>query len=651
MHAETVGRYKLGLLLSATGLACLPHSQHLPALIFGFFTVAWVWRVVAVRYAWMLPNRWLLLMLVILSIALLISQRSGLFGRDAGTAIFVVALGLKLLEIHGRRDIYLVVYLTCIAAASQFLYQQTIWMALYIMLVCMMLLAVLVQQNSNQHRVIGLFRIALTITGQALPMAIALFMLFPRLEAPRWMWLKDDNKALSGLGDTLEPGSISELSLSDELVFRVRFQGDIPPPQLRYWRGPVYSATDGVRWTMTDKRKPLTAEPEFSGERFQYTLLLEPQKENWVFALDLPETFDGGLHRNAYYQLLADNKKQERAEYRIVSRPVYNTGEISEKERQNNLQLPTAPSEQQLALIRSLGGALDPSQFIRNLLNHFHQADFYYTLTPPLMPDAPVDTFLFKTRRGFCSHYATAFVYLLRAADIPARVVGGYQGGEVNLVGGFLEVRQANAHAWAEAWLAGRGWVRFDPTAAVAPQRIERGIDVEMQIARGAVSFDMPVSESMVVEWLKHSRQLWRSIDYNWQRWVVHYDTANQMLLLQALGIEGLASLAKWLAMSIAILVLPLAWCLLRRNAKKADKALQIYRKFCGKLAATGLQRQMGEGALDFAGRVTKQCPGLAEQVEQITTLFIRLRYQANPKSDDLRAFQALVRSFRILAC
>ena len=649
MVNRSLNQRSLIFLLSSIGLISLPHAWHIPMPLFGFFAALLVWRFVGIWREHWLPNRFVLFLLTVSGIVLLVFQHRGIFGRDAGTALFVVALGLKLLEIHGKRDVFLIVYLAFIVAASQFLYEQSILMAGYILLVCAVLLATLIAQNTQQVQTLVAVKAAAIIILQALPLAVVIFVLFPRLEAPRWMWLKDDNKALSGLSGTLEPGSISDLSLSDELVFRVRFTGDAPPPQLRYWRGPVYSQTDGVRWSATEKNTQASFQPTFSGEAYQYTLLMEPQKENWVFALDMPERFDASLRRNAAFQLLSNKRPYERAEYNIVSRPFYHTGDISQADYQGNLKLPVEASVKQIELIKALQGFDDkPEQFIQNLLNHFRQEKFYYTLTPPLMPDNPIDTFLFETRSGFCSHYATAFVYLLRIARIPARVVGGYQGGELNKVGGFLEVRQADAHAWAEAWLENRGWVRFDPTAAIAPERIERGVNVALQIASGAVNFSPLSGDAAGLNWLKRSRQLWQSIDYNWQRWVINYNAANQMQFLLALGIDSIAVLTKWLVGSVLLITLPLAWWLLRRESIASNKAVKYYQRFCAKLTKAGITIKIGEGAMDFAERAKKQRPDLAAQIEQITSLFIRLRYQADVQVGDLRALKANVGRLRI---
>lgn len=649
MDENSINQHSLILLCAGLALITLPHAWHLPPQSVAFFAGLLIWRCAAIwRRGW-LPNRWGVLLLTALGLLVLYSQHQGLFGRDAGTALFVVALGLKLFEIRSQRDVYLIVYLAFIVAASQFLYEQSIVMAGYIVLVCTLLLATLIIQQGSRTPLGLALKTTLLIIGQALPMAIVIFVLFPRLEAPRWMWLQDDHQARSGLSNTLEPGSISELSLSDELVFRVRFNGEPPPPRQRYWRGPVYSQTDGVRWSAQTPAAQLDAPPSVSGPAYSYTVLMEPQRQNWVFALDMPMQFDPALRRNAGYQLLSNKMPGNRAEYQITSYPDYNTGVLSPGDYQHNLRLPAPPSPRLLALLRQLqGDATTPQVLIDNILRYFSQESFYYTLTPPLMPEHPIETFLLDTRSGFCSHYATAFVYLLRAAHIPARVVGGYQGGAINPVGGFMEIRQADAHAWAEVWLENRGWVRFDPTAAVAPERIEQGVNIDLQIASGAVSFSSSGMDSEAINWLKHSRMLWQNVDYHWQRWVINYNTENQRHFLNDLGINDWADMAYWLIGTVSLLTLLVAAGLLKRGRGAADKTVRLYQQFCRKLAKAGVVIEKGEGALDFAKRAQSLRPELSVNIAQITALYIKLRYEPPKPGQDLQRLQQAVAQFKV---
>jgi len=628
-------------LLTAIGLIVFPHVQHIPATVFGFFCLLLGWRFVGIwKQSW-LPGTPVILLLVASGTALLYSQHQGLLGRDAGTHLFIIALGLKLLEIKDERDLYLITYLAFIVAASQFLYEQSILMAAYILLVCCVLLATLVYINSCKAQTLAAFKTAGIITVQALPIAVALFVLFPRVEAPKWMLFNDPHQARAGLSDSMEPGSISDLGESDELVFRVKFAGAIPPPGQRYWRGPVLSHTDGKRWTQTAFKTPLRR-PVVTGTPYQYTLLMEPQDKNWVFALDMPIEFSSPLVRNSSYQLITLDNPDKRAEYKVTSYPNFNTGLIDPGEYAAVTQLPVEPSDKIKQLVSQLQGfGSPPDNFIKLLLNHFREEDFHYTLTPPIMEENPIESFLFKTRYGFCSHYASAFVYLMRVAHIPARVVTGYQGGELNKAGNFLEIRQADAHAWAEVWLKDRGWVRVDPTAAIAPERIERDINLNRQTFGSIAAANSPV-----YSWLKQAHQLWGSIDYNWQRWVINYDNKSQSSFLSSFGINDLRTLVYWMIAVIASITAPLCWFLLYQKPKTADKVLLIYSRFCKKLVKHGLVRNSGEGVKDFAERVKIKLPEQATDIDQITAVFIKLRYGRAATGEDLQQLKTLVGLF-----
>ncbi len=646
-----INRPILIFLLISIGLISLPHADNLPLPIFGYFCLLWCWRFVGIWKNKWLPNTAALLLLTIVGVGLLYTQHRGILGRDAGTALFLTALGLKLLEIKSSREIYLINYLAFIVAASLFLFQQSILMSLYTLFVCCMLLVTLVAINSRQFQTIAALKTAVSIIAQALPLAIIIFILFPRIEAPRWMMFEDKHRARTGLSDTLEPGTISQLGLSDELAFRVKFHGEIPPPAQRYWRGPVFSQTDGKRWQESPNRsfEDVMDRIRFSGKAYRYTLMMEPQNQKWVYALDMPADYDKKLKRNSFYQLITSKDPEERMEYHVLSYPRYNTGYLTRTEYNDNMQLPDQPSTRIKTLVERLKGFDgEPEKFIERLLNHFRTENFHYTLTPDLMEESPIETFLFENRRGFCSHYATAFVYLMRTAGIPARVVSGYQGGEFNQVGGFLEVRQADAHAWTEVWLKEKGWIRVDPTAAIAPERVENSVDIDRQIATGEVNFTA-FNTSGAMSWLKRGHQLWNSIDYNWQRWVINYNNASQSKFLSSLGIDNLKSLALWLIGGITLVSALLAWLILRNKPSAADPSLKLYQQFCRKIAQQGgLIIEIGEGPQHFALRVKQDLPQAAEQIDRITTLLIKLRYQPGADAQDLRELKQLISRFKI---
>jgi protein-glutamine gamma-glutamyltransferase len=644
--AEKLNSRVLVLLLIAIGLITLPHIGHISLPLSALFFTFLCWRLLGVWRPRYLPNRIVIFLLTLFGIALLYSQHGGIWGRDAGTAIFVVALGLKLLEINQKRDVYVVNYLAFIVAASQFLYEQTIAMAAYSLLVCCILLATLVAVNSVQPSNKVALCTAATIMLQALPITAIIFVVFPRMQVPAWMMFNQDkNQALSGLSETLEPGSINKLALSPQLVFRVKFTGEVPPKHQLYWRGPVFSTTDGTVWTMSHNERVRHKQDKlkFSGPAYRYNLLLEPQNQHWVYALDMPASYDASLHRNASYQLIGKNNPGEAAEYTLTSYPQYNTGDITKTEYQENRQLPRPASARIVELVKQLQGFDDkPELFIQHLLTHFRQQPFSYSLQPPLMPDNPVETFLFEARSGFCNHYATAFVYLMRVADIPARVVTGYQGGELNTVGKFLEIRQANAHAWAEVWLDGKGWVRVDPTAAIAPERIELDINIQRQIDTGLVSL-MPMNSRHPFQRIE---QLWTSMDYQWQRWIIRYGSENQAALLSKLGINGLLEIVFWVVAVIALIILSLAVWLLRTHPQTEDPAVQLYRRFCKKMGKAGVTMSRGEGAADFAVRAKMLKPELGDRIEEITRLFMCLRYQRSSSEQDLQLLKQRIKAF-----
>ena len=648
---QSINQRSMVFLLISVGLISLPHAWHVPVPIFAFFSVLYIWRFIVVWHPAYLPNQFLVFLLLLSGVSLLLIMHQGVFGRDAGTAVFVVALGLKLLEIKSQRDVYLIIYLAFIVAATQFLYLQNILMSAYILLVCISLLATLININSASLSQVASLKVAGKILLQALPIMIILFIFFPRVDAPRWSFLENNNKAMSGLSDTMEPGSISQLGLSGELVFRAKFTSKLPLNSERYWRGPVFSFTDGKKWTQTQNThfKQYLDKVRFTGTAYQYQLLMEPQAKNWVFALDLPAEFKRPLHENGNHQLLSYESPGKRAEYQITSYAEYNTGYITKTELSDNLQLPNTVEHRIDALVAQLGGFdTSPESFIKNIFAHFRNNDFYYTLMPPLMDDNPIETFLFDVRAGFCGHYASAFVYLMRVAGIPARIVSGYQGGTYNETGGFIEVRQANAHAWTEVWLADKGWVRYDPTTAIAPERIEQDVNIEQQIASNAVSFAPIQLDSRTLSYWKMARNLWSSVDYSWQRWIINYDRKRQFSFLSGLGIDSLKTMLYYLLGLVAAVTALLAIYVFRKQKPNLNKAQIYYAQAYKKLIKIGFIKQDNEGANDFAERVSAKVPQLKESFTHITRLYVQIRYGKETETRDLEKLKACAAAFRV---
>jgi transglutaminase-like putative cysteine protease len=642
------------LLLLSVFFVALPHAFHLSAPVFGYFAALVGWRYATLERPALRPGKWPLLALTLAGAALVYFQYHRVYGRDGGSALFLVGLGFKLMEMKTRREVYLVIYLAFFVAMTQYLFSQSLPMAGYTLLAVVLAVAVLIGTNGGSSFPLReAFRRSAAMLGQALPIMAVLFMFFPRVQGPLWKLPDDRTAAKTGLSEIVEPGSVSRLGRSAELAFRVDFLGgELPPPTARYWRGPVFWQTDGKRWTLgaelplAEDRKPIP-----SGATYRYAVTLEPHRRRWVFALDLPTGFPGDITETAEYLLLARDRIADRRQYTLESRLQFRTGPLSADERRKGLQLPGKQDPRILNLVESWrSGGAEPSAIVERALRHFRDEDFYYTLNPPPLDDHPIEGFLFETRRGFCEHYATAFVYLMRVAGVPARIVTGYQGGVWNPVGKFLEVRQADAHAWAEVWLPEQGWSRVDPTAAVAPGRIELGIDLEAQSAD--VSFN-PAGDGQagpsegVRRWLRQSRLVWASIDHAWNLWVLGYDTDSQRRFWSSLGIADWRRLAVWLGGLLVLCGAAAAFLFWPKRKVQADPALVAYRRFLGKLARAGVNKLPGEGPLDFARRAAKELPEAAGDIHRISGTFVGLRYGKAAEAEGLRRLRQLVRAFR----
>jgi protein-glutamine gamma-glutamyltransferase len=375
-----------------------------------------------------------------------------------------------------------------------------------------------------------------------------------------------------------------------------------------------------------------------------YSVTLEPHNRNWLLMLDIPTTLPPNSAASPDWQVLSPEPVRTRIRYSGSSHLNYTLEpELSERERKMALQIPPGENPRTKELAQSWAGA-DAATIVQNALNMFRQQNFAYTLTPPLLGANPMDDFLFNSRRGFCEHYAGSFVYLMRAAGVPARVVTGYQGGEVNTVGNYLIVRQSDAHAWAEVWLQGRGWIRVDPTAAVAPQRIERGIASALP-----ESDALPLMTRRDYPLLRKLYLNWDAVNNGWNQWVLGYNQQRQMELLSRL----FGSQVSWQDMTIALMaavgsvMLALSFFLLRIKRVKVDPLQRLYLKFLRKLERAGLKRYSHEGPLDFSKRAAIRLPAKADAITHISSIYARLRYRGDDNPQALNAFKRLIESFK----
>jgi protein-glutamine gamma-glutamyltransferase len=582
------------------------------------------------------PPRAVLLGAAALPIALLLLRFHTFNGITAGTALLCLMGGLKLLETRSVRDlrvVLLIVYFLCLAALLR---SESFWQLAYLISVCWLATAALMQLTAGApgpHWRASL-RHAGRILLQALPLTLFLWLLFPRLTEPLWRVNDDSSIAVTGLSDSMDPGDISDLVLSDDIAFRVRFTGPIPPQRDRYWRGPVLEVFNGHLWRRSDRAGFTGAEsapPPPAAVLYGYTIGLEPYPHNWIYALERPVHWDLARAR------LSDSGVLERAD--PVSQPLdvsmtsvagaLAPGTLPEYLRARNLALPKERNPRTALLARQMRAAHPQARdYVRSVLSMLHDQAFFYTLTPPRLGENSVDDFLFDSRRGFCGHYASAFAVMMRAAGIPARVVTGYLGGMENPYGHYWTVRQSDAHAWVEVWLEGSGWSRVDPTAAIASNRIEQqgaveNIDALLGIelrARGSWLADV----SMRLDAL---RQIWRER-------ILQFDQDTQQSLLQQLMIP-LPDTGKY-ALLVALCLCGafgwMAWQARRDRALPAhDSLARALHRLCGRLAGIGLRRLPYEGAEAFAARAGLARPDLADGLRALMRRYSDLRYGAGP--------------------
>lgn len=642
-------------LMGATLLAVAPHLIHLPWWTATGFLVLFFWRLGLVMSGRWLPRDSVRWFAAAACTAAVLAHYKTLLGRDPGVALLVLFLGLKLMEMRVRRDLFVVTFLCFFLLLTAFFHSQTMLTGAMTLLAVLGLLTTMLtmQYGANEQPVSRRLRTAGSLLLQALPIAALFFVLFPRVQGPLWGLPDDAHGGGTGLSETMRPGQISELSQSDDIAFRVRFDGLPPAPEHLYWRGPTFGQFDGAIWS--PMRKPLAPVPlpSIQGEGstlVRYTVTLEAHNRNWLFALEAPVRIDrlpqGAALLMPDMLLQSRERVVERLRYSIESTTRFTFG-LNETplSLQNWLSLPAGFNPKTLELAaRWRNEEPDNTKLVDRALRMFNREAFHYTLKPPLLGRDSADDFLFRTRSGFCEHYASAFVVLMRALDIPARVVTGYQGGEQNPVDGWWVVRQADAHAWAEVWLAGKGWTRVDPTAAIAPERIERG----SRVLRPATS-ERPLGIDLPL--LADLRFNLDALSNAWNQWVLSYDHTRQMRLLAALGlgVDDWGQMVGVLALGMALMIGAVALITLRPRQPN-DPVARAYLEFCQRLAAAGVVRAPHETSHRLLERVEHELDvRLAEQARGIVTLYNALRYgpaTRDPRTD-VRHLRSLVQAFK----
>jgi transglutaminase-like putative cysteine protease len=631
------------------GLALLAHISTLPLWVPGIVVACGVVRLGLARAGRGTPPGALLVILAVLVVPLLLVRFHTFNGLVAGTALLSVTAGLKLLETKTRRDIYIITLIIYFVSLAALLEGDSFWLLAYLIGVCWLTTATLLRLTSSGPA--PGWRPSLRYGGrvllQALPLALVFWLLFPRFAGPLWHIPSDSQIAASGLSDSMSPGDITQLALSDEVAFCVRFDGATPPNRERYWRGPVLDAFDGHTWTRSPTLQGAPALKPL-GPSYGYTVMMEPHRHRWIFMLDWPNSWNlPRAELTSDYTLMQNEPLTRPVDVLGTSyTEVQSTAPLNARTRSRDLRLPRDRNPRTKALAQELRSAhADDMEFVQAVLAMFTQQPFFYTLNPPKLSDDSVDDFLFNTKRGFCGHYASAFAALARAAGIPARVVTGYQGGTLNPYGDYWILRQSDAHAWNEVWIEGRGWVRIDPTAAIAPQRVERGL-ADVATADESVASPWQIR----TRWFSGLRLRFDAVKELWRERILDFDQESQRKLLQFLKIpdpDG-QKLVMVLALAMALVLGWLTWQVRRElKVSSKDETARAYARLCAKLASAGIARMPHEGPEAYALRVARRRPDLAGSVTDLCRQYSFLRYAAPTANVTLSQFQAAVRAFK----
>ncbi len=652
-------RQALYSLFIAFLLSVSPHLGRLPVWYAALAIFVFGWRYQIITANWRPPGSIIRIIVIFTVLFFLFQQYNTLLGRDAGVAMLVALTMLKFLELKTMRDYMVVVFLCLFIVLTSFLYSQSLWLGVYLMAVVIVLFTVMMYLNhSNRQKPFTMLKRAARMVMIGLPVAVLLFLLFPRLQGGLFGLPSDSHSGLTGMSDTMKPGSINELNMSNKVAFRVEFKGRLPVAKQRYWRGLVLENYEQGVWKGSPQAKAVAAEVSYEKKDvIEYSVLQEPSNKKWIFALDMPVSKPAELKWGTGQTLRSTGPVRERQQLQMKSAIEYKFARISDDVRQRNIDKSSVKGDRLARLAQELyRQAGSDREYINAVFNYYRDNEFFYTLKPPLLGDKPVQSFMLDTRKGYCEHYASSFTVMMRLVGIPARVVIGYQGGEWNEQGDYLIVRQSDAHAWSEVWLEESGWVRVDPTSAVAPERIEYGFSAIRQLMEQgqplgnlageklqAILAGTPLSRA-----IKGVRLFWDGVNTRWYKWVIDYGTKNQSSLLRWAGFQQTdwSKLVFLLVGLVSLVVSIQAWLLFRRKTI-IDPAVRQYQKYCHRLSRVGIVRLSTEGPANFARRVIALRPDLQGRVKSVTEAYIAILYAGVTHTEQQQRLARAVHEFR----
>jgi protein-glutamine gamma-glutamyltransferase len=652
-------------MLVAVVVGIILHLGHLPLWVIAGAALAIIWQLQVYRGAWRHPPKLVKVVLTLVCVGGVLMNYGTLLGLEPMVAMVISGFVLKLLEIYRRRDALVLIFLAYFVVVAQLLFEQNIADALRVLLGITVVTAALVglHQNTEQGQWWRPLRKSSVLVVQSVPLMLVFFLVMPRIGA-LWSVPREQHSGVTGVSDSMSPGDFTNLTANSDVAFRVEFEGDIPAQSSLYWRGLVFSEFDGRRWSQLgpwgykggnllqwygDVVEPWDSQVERRGPALSYTVTMEASNTSWLFALATPRPESAGVALTRDFRLYSMFPITTEMQYRVKSwlEHKLDVEGMTKWRRQLELKLPEGfnPRTREIAAQWRKETPID-RDLVNRLLDLYNR-EFVYTLKPPLLGKHTVDEFLWDTKRGFCEFFASSFVFFMRAAGIPARVVVGYQGGERHPGRGYLMVHQYDAHAWAEIWLEGEGWVRFDPTAAVAPQRIEFSFaDMFGQsegFLEGAV---LSLERYRHIGWVNNLRLRLDELDYAWAKWVLGYENVQIGFLTGMLGRVDPLRIGILFLVAGGLALLPVAVMYYRGREKQTyDDLDAFFLRFCQRMEGAGIGRRPGEGPRDYARRIAESRPDLASQVAVITGVYEEQRYksrtlQSNKLTAKLRRFR-----------
>ena len=647
----TSRHHLLSLLIAPLVILSL-HIYRLPLLFIVLVLVVLLWRWKIFKGEWVFPNRFFRLLLVLFSIAGLVMFYQDWYSLEPMVSFLLMAFLLKLLEVKTYRDGIVILFVGYFLVATAFLFNQSILMSLGGIVVAVIITICLLQLQSESLKLFSVrsIRLASALLLQAIPIMLVLLFVFPRIGS-LWSIPIQGGQSYTGVSDAMSPGDFTNLTRSREVAFRVAFGDEkIPQPHERYWRGLVLNQFDGRQWSRTqqfDKQvfDPSALLPLVKNNRLDYEIILEPTGEQWLYGISFAELdINQNIKRSSFNELFIDEPVFQRKKYRVssqINQPYNESSEVLN----SALLLPQGFNEKTLSQAQ-LWRREHPKarDFIKRVLSFYNQS-FVYTLSPPTLGRNTVDDFLFSTQRGFCEHYASSFVVMMRAAGIPARVVVGYQGGEWNEIDEYMIVRQQDAHAWAEVWLSGEGWFRIDPTAAVAPERVELGLDGSLSDEDQAL-LDRRLLSSFT--WVSRLALRWDSLNYRWQRWVLQYDNEQQSQFLEKLlGQITPARLAIALIAPAAVVLLLILITIIRQERVKPNEHELLFMLLTKRLKRHDVKVETGETLTEILVKAEKKMPQNRAKLQSIFRSMSRALYIQN--NSDKQVYKAIKRQIKSL--